>query len=345
MQLKNLVDQVARLYSKGYQVILVSSGAIAAGVEGLGLEARPKDIPTLQAAASVGQGLLIHEYATLFSEHDLRVGQVLLTQYDITHRQQYLNSRNVLKKLLRLGIVPVINENDATAVDEIKLGDNDTIAALVANLVNADILILLSDIDGLYTADPRQADKVSLIPEVKDITPEVEELAGGIGNRFGSGGMATKIQAAKIATFAQVGMFIANGRRENVLIDIMDRKEVGTFFIPRKKKLSGHKLWIAFGKVTAGSITVDDGAANALISAGKSLLPAGVVGSEGKFQEGDAVDVKDLYGRVFAKGITNYSSEEVNQTKGLKSSEVIEKFPDNNISEEVIHRDCLVILR
>lgn len=344
MQLKNLVDQIATLCSRGYQVIIVSSGAIAAGVEGLGLKARPKDIPSLQAAASVGQGLLIHEYATLFSGHNLKVGQVLLTQYDITHRQQYLNSRNALKKLLKMGIIPIVNENDATAVDEIKFGDNDTLAALVANLVNADILILLSDIEGLYTGDPRQADKVCLIPEVKDITPEIEELAGGIGSRFGSGGMATKIQAARMATFAQVGMFIANGRGENVLIDIMNRKEVGTFFVPRKKKLSGHKLWIAFGKVTAGSIIVDDGAANALISAGKSLLPAGVVGSEGKFQEGDAVDVKDLYGRVFAKGITNYSSEEVNQTKGLKSSEVIEKFPDN-ISEEVIHRDCLVILR
>lgn len=330
--------------ARGYQVIIVTSGAIAAGVEGLGLKSRPTAMPELQAAASVGQGLLLHEYATLFSKHDLKVGQVLLTQYDIIHRQHYLNSRSALKTLLKLGIVPIVNENDATAVDEIKFGDNDTLAALVSNLVNADILILLSDIEGLYTCDPRQVGESELIHEVEEITCEIEELAGGVGSRFSSGGMVTKIQAARIAVFAQIGMVIANGRRENVLTDIMDGREIGTFFVPRKKKLSGHKLWIAFGKVAIGSITVDDGAARALISAGKSLLPAGIVGVEGEFQEGDAVNVKDLHGHMFAKGITNYSSEEIDQIKGLRSSEVMERFSDS-MNEEVIHRDCLVILR
>lgn len=332
------------LHEKGYQVIIVSSGAIAAGVEGLGLKSRPKTIPELQAAASVGQGMLLDEYATIFGSYGLKVGQVLLTQYDVTHRQQYLNARNALKTLLKLGIVPIVNENDATAVDEIKFGDNDTLAALVANLVGADILILLSDIDGLYTCDPKKQGEACLIGEVGEITTEIEGLAGGTGTSFGSGGMVTKLQAARIAIFAQVGMIIANGRKENILIDIMAGKRVGTFFVPRKKKLSGHKLWIAFGKAAAGSVVVDNGAVNALISSGKSLLPAGVVSSEGSFQEGDAINVKDLKGQVFAKGIVNFSSEEVEKIKGLKTSEVLEKYPDT-MNEEVIHRDCLVILR
>ncbi len=345
VQLKNIVDQVAKLRAKDYQVVIVSSGAIAAGVEGLGLKARPASIPELQAAASVGQGLLLHEYTTLFSGHGLKVGQVLLTQNDVIHRQQYLNSRNALKTLLKLGIVPIINENDATAVDEIKFGDNDTLAALVANLVRADILILLSDIEGLYTCDPRLGGDACLIPEVDDITSELENLAGGVGSEFGSGGMATKLQAARIAIFARVGMFITNGRRPSVLVDIMDGKQIGTFFMPRKKKVSGRKLWIAFGKSTAGSITVDDGAVKALTASGKSLLPAGVIASEGEFHEGDAVTIKDLQGRVFGKGITNYSSDEVDHIKGLKTSEVMEKYPESMNNEEIIHRDCLVILR
>lgn len=343
-QLRSIVDQVAQLRARGYQIVIVSSGAIAAGVEGLGLKSKPTTIPELQAAASVGQGLLLHEYTALFNAHGLKVGQVLLTQHDVTHRQQYLNSRNALRTLLRLGIVPIINENDATAVDEIKFGDNDTLAALVSNLVRADLLVLLSDIDGLYTGNPRRTHGATLIEEVEDITSDIESLAGGVGTNFSSGGMVTKIQAARIAVFAQVGMVIANGRSENVLVDIADAKKVGTFFTPRKKKLSGHKFWIAFGKVSTGNITVDDGAANALMSAGKSLLPAGIVGSEGRFQEGDAVDIKNLHGDIFAKGITNYSFDEVDQIKGLKSSEVLKRFTDS-VSEEVIHRDCLVILR
>ncbi|MDP2211756.1 MAG: glutamate 5-kinase [Candidatus Aquicultor sp.] len=343
-QLKSIVEQVAQLKKDGLEVVIVSSGAIAAGVEGLGLKARPTTIPELQAAASVGQGLLLHEYARLFNEHDIKVGQVLLTQYDVIHRRQYLNSRNTLKTLLKLGVVPIVNENDATAVDEIRFGDNDTLAALVSNLIRADLLILLSDIEGLYTGDPRDGGDAKLIEMVEDITTEIESLAGGGGSSFSSGGMVTKIQAARIAIFAQVGMVIAHGRRPNVLIDIMNNERVGTFFAPRKKRLSAMKLWIAFGKSPRGSVTVDDGAASALLSAGKSLLPAGVVGCEGKFQAGDAITVKDLQGNVFAKGLTNFSSSEVDEIKGLKSSQVLEKFSDS-ASEEIIHRNCLVILR
>jgi glutamate 5-kinase len=335
---------VSKLRLAGFEIVVVSSGAIAAGIEGLGLESRPTTIPELQAAASVGQGILLHEYATLFSKHGIKVGQVLLTQYDIVHRQQYLNSRNALKTLMKLGIVPIINENDVTAVDEIKFGDNDTLAALVSNLVRADVLILLSDIDGLYTGDPRKTGEACLIDEVSDLTSDIEQLAGGVGSSFGSGGMVTKVQAARIAMFASVGMIIANGRRENVIIDIMDAKHVGTYFKPRKKRLSGRKLWIAFGKTTVGSIVVDEGAADALLSRGKSLLPAGIVGSKGEFQEGDAVSIVDINGHVVAKGITNFSAKEVGRIKGLKSEEVRCEYPDCE-NEEVVHRDCLVILR
>jgi glutamate 5-kinase len=344
VQLKNVVDQVAKLRLAGYEIILVSSGAIAAGVEGLGLETRPTTIPELQASASVGQGILLHEYATLFGKHGIKVGQVLLTQYDIIQRRQYLNSRNALKTLMKLGIVPIINENDVTAVDEIKFGDNDTLAALVSNLVRADVLILLSDIDGLFTGDPRKADGVELIDEVSDLTADIEELAGGAGTSFGSGGMVTKIRAARIAVFASVSMVIANGRKENVLIDIMDAKPVGTFFRPRNKRLSGRKLWIAFGKATAGSITVDEGAANALLSRGKSLLPAGIIDSTGDYRDGDAVAIIDSNGQMIAKGISNFSSEEVDRIKGKKSHEILCEFPDCE-NEEVIHRDYLVVLR
>jgi glutamate 5-kinase len=327
----------------GYELILVTSGAIAAGVEKLGFSRRPKAIPELQAAASVGQGLLMQEYARLFSAFGLGVGQVLLTQSDFSYRQQYLNARNTLEKLLELQIVPIVNENDTTAVDEIRLGDNDTLAALVANLISADLLIILSDTEGLCTADPRSVDKVSLIKEVKEITPEVERAAGGVGTKFGSGGMVTKVQAAKIVTCARIAMVIAHGRHPNVLLEIINGHSVGTFFWPKAKKLDSRKLWIAFGRIATGKVVVDEGAKEALIKGKKSLLPAGVVDCSGHFKVGDAVDIADKRGYVFAKGLTNFSVEEVRQIMGLKTKEVSKILPDA-VSEEVVHRDCLVIL-
>ncbi len=342
-QLKNLVDQIAQLWKKGYQVVLVTSGAIAAGVERLGMDKRPAEIPELQAAASVGQGLLLHQYATLFSHYGLKVGQVLLTQVDTTHRQQYLNARNTLNKLLELGVTPIVNENDATAVDEIKFGDNDTLAALVTNLVQAELLIILSDIAGFYTGDPRKDKEVKILSEVETITPEIEELAGGVGTKFSLGGMVTKIQAARIVTFAQAGMIIADGMRSNVLLDIMDGKEIGTFFKPQKKKVASRKLWIAFGKKAKGALVLDDGAKVALIEKGKSLLPAGIIDVDGEFSIGDSVNIVDKTGKIFAKGLTNFSSDELLKIKGLKSSEVVSVLSED-ASEEVIHRDYLVIL-
>jgi glutamate 5-kinase len=342
-QLEYLVSQIAKLVKLDYELILVTSGAIAAGMEKLGFSRRPKAIPELQAAASVGQGLLMHEYARLFSVFGLGVGQVLLTQSDFSHRQQYLNARNTLEKLLELRVVPIVNENDTTAVDEIRLGDNDTLAALVANLISADLLIILSDTEGLCTGDPRCVDKVSLIEEVKEITPEVERAAGGVGTKFGSGGMATKVHAAKIVTCARIAMVIAHGRRPNVLLDIVDGGSVGTFFWPKAKKLDSRKLWIAFGRIATGKVVVDEGAKEALIKGKKSLLPAGIVSCSGHFKVGDAVDIVDRQGWVFAKGLTNFSIEEVRQIMGLKTKEISRILPDA-VSEEVVHRDCLVIL-
>lgn len=343
-QLEDLVNQIADLVDRGYQLVLVTSGAIAAGVEGLNLKERPSAMPGLQAAASVGQGILIHFYSELFGKRNLQVGQVLLTQFDTTHRTHYLNARNTLEKLLDFGAVPIINENDTTAVDEIRFGDNDTLAALVSCLITADLLILLSDINGLYTKDPRKDREARLLSEVKQINGEIEKLAGGVGSKFASGGMVSKIQAAKIATCAGAGMVIANGRENSVLSRIMDGKTVGTFFAPRKKRMSSRKLWIAFGRIPKGKIVVDEGAKIALVEKGKSLLPAGIMSSQGIFNIGDAVDVVDSKGNVFAKGLINFNAEELDKIKGLKSSEIASRCSEDS-SGEVIHRDCLVILK
>lgn len=342
-QLKTLTDQVANLVRSGKQVVVVTSGAIAAGVEALGLKKRPSAIPELQAAASVGQGLLLHEYARRLSEHGIKVGQVLLAQSDVAHRQQFLNARNAFRTLLDFGVVPIVNENDATAVDEIKLGDNDLLAAIVTNIAEADLLILLTDTDGLYSCDPRLGN-AHLIEVVSDITPEIEELAGGAGSCFSSGGMYTKVQAAKAATYGGVAVVVANGRRPNVLEEIIEGEGVGTLFSPSRRRIDSRRLWIAFGKTSMGIIRVDAGARRALEDGGKSLLPAGVVGAEGDFSVGDAVDVVDERGEVFAKGLTNYSRDEIEIIKGLRSDEISSALSDAE-SDEVIHRDCLVILR
>lgn len=342
-RLRELVDQVAELISNGCQVMLVTSGAIAAGVEGLGLVERPKAIRKLQAAASVGQGLLNHQYSELFAEHGLRVGQVLLTQQDFSARQQYLNARNTLETLLELGVVPVINENDTTAVDEIKFGDNDTLAALVTNMIHADTLIILTDTEGFCTSDPQSGAEVCILEEVTEITPEIEALAGGAGTPFGSGGMATKLEAAKIVTAAGHALVIAPGFRPKVLLKVAAGEKIGTFFVPHDKKVSSRKLWMAFGKIPQGRIVIDAGAKEALTRRGKSLLPAGVLDCDGDFQVGDTVEVISESGEIFARGVTSLSAKELKRVRGLKSSEVRRLLPEA-MDEEVIHRDELLVL-
>ncbi len=337
------MDDVAALVGKGKQVLLVSSGAIAAGVETLGLDKRPSSIPKLQAAASIGQGLLVHRYSELFGRHDIPVGQVLLTQFDTTHRQQYLNARNTLTRLLEFGAVPVINENDTTAVDEIKFGDNDTLAAMVSLLANADLLVLLSDIRGLHTGDPRLDDEARLLSQIERVDEEIESLAGSSGSKFARGGMVTKVQAAKIVTSAGIGMVIADGREKNVLARIVAGEHVGTYFAPAKKSVPEKKLWIAYGRIPQGTVVVDAGARQALCFGGKSLLPAGVMQVKGRFDVGDAVDIADPSGKVFARGLTNFTSAELAKIKGRRTDEAAKILPDAE-NEEVVHRDCLALL-
>jgi len=342
-QVKSLVGQMADLYGRGVELALVSSGAIASGLESLGMRERPTDIPGLQAAASVGQGKLVHLYSQLFGAFGIEVGQVLLTQYDVTHRQQYLNARNTLDRLLQLGVIPIVNENDTVAVEEIRFGDNDSLAALVAGLIKADLLVTLTDIDGLYTADPKKDPKAEHLRRVDKITPEIEKLAEDTENELSVGGMVTKVRAAKIAMTSQVGMIIANGRSKNVLKNIYEGKEVGTLFVPQERKVRSSKHWIAFGVKASGRITVDDGARDALLHKDKSLLPAGVLSCEGDFGVGDTVEIADTKGWVFARGKTNFDCAEAERIKGLRTKDAAELIGEP-YCKEVIHRDCLVIL-
>jgi glutamate 5-kinase len=343
-RLASISGQIADLKAAGHQVMLVTSGAIAAGLERLGVEERPSAIPELQAAASVGQGLLIQQYTGLFEERGIHVGQVLLTQYDITHREHYLNAANTFEKLLDYGVVPIINENDTTVVEEIKFGDNDTLAALVTNLIKADLLIILSDVAGLHTADPRKNGKADLIAEVENITPEIEKLAGGAGTEFGSGGMVTKINAAKIVTLAGAGMLLVDGNQPKALTKAMAGEDIGTFFMPRGKKMASRKAWIAFGTVAKGAVAIDDGAKTAIMEKGKSLLPAGVIGVNENFEDGDTVDVIDKEGAIIAKGLANMTSDDLVAIMGQSSGDIRKTKPDL-ADREVIHRDCLVVLK
>lgn len=344
-KMADLVKQIVTLKKEGYKCILVTSGAIAAGLTKLGLKKRPSEIPKLQAAAAVGQGLLIQLYADLFAEANLAVGQILITQFDMNHRELYLNAANTISQLLDFGVIPVVNENDTTAVQEIKFGDNDSLAAMVAVLAGAQLLIILSDVPGLYSQDPRTNKNAVLIKEVTEITPDVERMAAGVGSNFSVGGMATKIAAAKIVTAAQIGMVIAQGGKKDILKQIVKNKYIGTYFKPSKQKTASKKLWIGFGTIPKGQVIVDEGAAKAIISKGKSLLPAGVVAVKGSFDVGDAVDVVvKKSGTVFARGLTNYSSNELEKIKGKRSNQIVKLIELPDFSEEVIHRDNLVVL-
>ena len=338
-QLEQLVRQIADLKHQGREVILVTSGAVGAGMGRMGLTERPRTMPEKQAMAAIGQGLLMHMYEKIFSEYGQVVAQVLLTKDDITNRERYLNGRNTLLALLQLGVVPIINENDTVVYEQIKFGDNDTLAALVAGLIDAELLILLSDIDGLYTANPRIDTNAQLVPLVEEITPEIEMLAGDPGSKLGSGGMLTKIQAAKIACNSGIPMVLANGSRENVLRDIVLGLNPGTLFVPKEHRMKSRKGWIAYGSKTSGTIQVDAGAEKALIDNGRSLLPSGISGVDGDFNRGSVVKVSGKNGEI-ARGIVNYSSEEINRIKGCQSKDISEKLGYKDY-EEVIHRDNL----
>ncbi len=342
-RIERLALEVSDLCREGYEVILVSSGAIAAGVRKLGLAGKPATIPLKQAAAAIGQSSLLWAYERSFATHGRKVAQVLLTREDLANRHRFLNARNTLLTLLEHDVVPIINENDTVAVEEIRFGDNDTLAALVTNLVGADLLILLSDIEGLYTIDPRKDRRGTLLPLVERVTAEIEAIAGGSGGPEGTGGMASKVQAAKRAAVSGAATAILNGKRAGLLKAFLRGEEVGTLFLPRESRLTSRKHWIAYTLTPKGRIVLDKGAKAAILKGGKSLLPSGILRVEGRFAVGDAVLCVDEAGEAFAKGLINYPSAEVGQICGAKSSEIA-RILGYSAGDEVIHRDNLVLL-
>lgn len=339
--LASLAGEIARMRRRGQQVLLVSSGAIALGRRYLGLPSGKRRLEELQAAAAAGQVILAHAYQELLSPHELKVAQVLLTPEDTESRRRYLNARSTLQTLLDLGVVPVINENDTVATAEIRYGDNDRLGARVAEMVSADCLVLLSDVEGLYDADPTRNDSARLIPEVREITPAIEALAGESGTEFGSGGMITKMIAARIALAAGCATVIASGRRLRPLAAIESAKPC-TWFIPGGTPLLARKKWIAGTLKPRGDITIDDGAEKALL-AGRSLLPVGVVAVAGNFGRGDAVTVRNGAGRDVARGLVAYGSDEARRIRGRRSED-IEQLLGYRGRDEMIHRDNLVLL-
>ena len=341
--LNSLAAQLASLRAEGNRVVLVTSGAISAGVETLELPERPTDMSDLQATASVGQAALIATWAAALAAHGMVVGQVLLTRHDTAHRQAYLLACQTLDRLLEMGVVPVVNENDTTAVDEIRFGDNDTLAALVGIMVRAELVVLLSDIEGVYDADPRSGLGATLVEHVDHVSDDLVSAAGGPGSAHGSGGMATKIDAARVLMKAGIPMVVCDGRRPGVVADAAAGRPVGTYFAPRDATVGGRKLWIAYGRSPAGSITVDDGARRALTERGGSLLPAGVVGVAGAFSAGEAVDLLGPDGVVFARGLADMSATDVDSVMGTTSVAIAEARPGLT-GLEVVHRDRLVIL-
>lgn len=331
---------VAAVRHDGHQVVVVTSGAVAVGWAATGRGPKPTDPVVLQALAAVGQHRLMRVYDDTFTAAGMTVGQVLLAPLDFAHRQQYLHARRTLAALLDLGIVPVVNENDATSDDEIRFGDNDRLAALVAHLVAADLLVLLTDTAGLFTADPRYDAEASLIEEVTEIDHALEAAAGGSGSDVGSGGMAAKLGAARIAAWSGVRTVIADAARPGVLgAAVAGDPKVGTVFRPRSQRMAARKLWIAFALAPAGRLVVDDGARAALRERDASLLPAGVRSVVGDFEADDAVEIAGSDGTVFAKGLVRRGAQTVRAWAGRRTSELPADTPG-----EVVHRDDLVIL-
>ncbi len=334
-----LARQISALKREGKEVLLVTSGAIAAGSRELGLKKRPSSLPALQASAAVGQTVLMHIYHQAFRKRNFSVGQVLLTREGLHHRDRHLNARHTLLALLERGIIPVINENDTVAVDEIRFGDNDQLAALVANLVRADLLVLLSDVDGLLTGGRKR----EVIGRVEKITPEIMALVRGGTGEYSRGGMGSKLEAAGIVTRAGGQAVIANGTKADVLLRVARGESEGTYFPTPFARLRSRKCWIAFSCLKKGHIAVDEGALRALTERGKSLLASGITAVEGSFASGDMVSLAGPSGREFARGLVNYSSQEVEKIRGERTGR-IRAILGSKPYDEVIHRDNLLIL-
>jgi glutamate 5-kinase len=342
-----LVRQVAEEHKKGKEILIVTSGAVGAGLGKLNLlNRKPATLPERQAVAAIGQGLLMEVYEKLFAAHGITVAQILMTRDDMNNRRRYLNARNTLLQLITgYKAVPIINENDTVATEELELrfGDNDTLSALVASLVGADLLILLSDVSGLYTGDPRRNKDASLIPVVKEITPEIQAMAGNAGTIFGSGGMQTKIEAARIVTRSGIAMVLASGEDPRIIQRIITGEEVGTVFLPAQETLLGRKRWIAFAGQPRGEIVIDPGAVEALVIHKKSLLPSGVIAVQGRFEPGDLVRIVNGENREVARGLSNFSAEEIKKIMGGKTR-TIAQILGYKAYDEVVHRDNLVCL-
>jgi len=345
--ISSLVGQVAQLHQQGLELIVVSSGAIASGRYKLGLTKELRGIPFKQVLASVGQNRLMQVYEQLFSQYDITVAQALLTKADLSDRAGYLNARNTLLALLELRVLCIVNENDVVAVDEIqeaKFGDNDNLSAMVANLIDADLLLILTDTAGLYTADPHRDPDARLISRVETIDSEIEQLAADTAGSFSIGGMITKIEAAKIATASGITVVIADGREQDIILRLVAGKAVGTRFVPTTNKLESRKRWMLSGLSTRGKLVVDSGAALALRKQKRSLLAAGIREVEGDFQRGDIVNIYDPGGARLGCGITNYSSADIEAIKGAHSREITTLL-GYDYGSEVVHRNNLVVLQ
>lgn len=343
-RIDKLARELSELQNQGKEVILVSSGAVAVGVGRLGLAEKPKTIPGKQAMAAIGQGILMHAYEKVFAEYGQVVAQVLITKEDTIDRHRYTNSRNTFQALLEQKVIPIVNENDVVALDELKIGDNDNMSALVAGVADADLDIILSDVAGLYTANPQTDKNAKLVPLVTEITPEIEASASGAGSVNAVGGMFTKLEAAKAAISSGIHLIIASGDEPQVITRLVDGEELGTLFVSKENRLQFRKRWLAFGALVLGKLVVDKGLAKAIRKEGGcSILPVGIKAVEGTFESGSTVSVVDEDGRELARGLANYGSEEVARIKGCKTTE-IENILGHKFFDEVIHRDNLVIL-
>jgi glutamate 5-kinase len=344
--MSSLVEQIARLHRQGKELIIISSGAIASGRQKLKKVPERKNTPFRQVLASVGQSHLMYTYEQLFNQYDITVAQALLTKEDLSDRSGYLNARNTLLALIELGIICIVNENDIVAIDEIeglKFGDNDNLSAMVANLVDADLLALLTDIGGLYTADPRCNPQAQLIRRVDKIDAEIERIASDTAGRQGIGGMTTKIEAARLATSSGVNVIIADGREPDILVRIGQGEDIGTFFPAQVNKMESKKRWMLSGLASKGKVTVDKGAVLALKEQNKSLLPAGIMKAEGEFHRGDIVDILDEKGKRIGYGISNYSFADLAIIRGKHSDKILGLL-GYDYGDEAVHRNNMVIL-
>lgn len=338
-----IVRAIAGLKQDGVECILVSSGAVAAGMGKLQLTKRPRDIAGKQAVAAVGQGVLIEKYASAFEQHGLTSAQVLLSRMDLAEASRYRNGQNTLERLLRLGAVPVINENDTVVIEELCFGDNDRLSALVAGLVHADLLVILTDVDGLYTANPKKDPSARLIEEVEDIS-QVAGAAGGAGSQLGTGGMLTKLKAAEISTRFGIGMLLLNAARIAELpVLAQGQRPYGTYFRPARHRLMGRKRWIAYAGLSEGSISVDEGAERALVEEGKSLLASGIIGIDGTWERKELVRILNRQGHEIARGLAELNSREVEEVRGMHSEDMLTVLSGFN-GEEVVHRDNLTLM-